>query len=114
MSKVKGVPAYVLRTANFPDCTHNGLSSRYDRVLIVGKGIPPVIELRDDMFPVKIVRKEVGGKEYLSLRPIECEGFEYPKKDRWHQMGGNFAYAFDCRMHELNPYPLPIHDRVED
>jgi hypothetical protein len=66
-------------------------------------------------FPVRIVRRDIGGREYVHAEPFYCE--EWPNerfRDRWTMMGGNFLYSSDSRFRDAFGGPIPIHDRVED
>ena len=106
MHKVQGLTLWVYRTDH--DCTNGGISSRYNRLILVGEGIegPDTVDLSDPPEnAVKIVTRQIGGREYKHIEPLIKGG-------KWHMAGGNFAYTSDSRF--PSDYPLSIHDRVED
>lgn len=99
------ITAYVLKNS-LGDCTNNGWSSQYDRVLIWD---PEVEKLPNDLLSYKlplfkVVRRNIQGSEYMHLEPIE-------KTNGGWMAGGNFAWTTDSRF--PNDYPLSIHDRSE-
>lgn len=105
--KVRALCVNVFRT-NFGDCTNNGISARFDQIYIEHPEGNEVIDLDEAPENFCIVRhKELFGKVYIDVVP-------YHLKDRWCMMGGNFVYSSDSRFRELNEYPIPIHDRIEN
>lgn len=102
----KGLLVTVFK-ANY-DCTANGISSKLDRLILIGDG---VVELfggnEDNSNVVKLVRRKIGNREYL-----HCEPLEKPIGKNGPMFGGNFIYTSDSRF--PNDYPISIHDRFED
>lgn len=103
----KGMIVSVLRNAELGDCTNGGISSKHNRFLLVGEGVPEIFEESEDMPTMKLVRRSLFGRVYLHIEPIErpangCVGW---------MAGGNFAYSCDSRF--PNDYPISIHDRCE-
>jgi hypothetical protein len=102
-----GLVCYVFRAEAFPDCTNGGISSRCDRVTLVGLG--PECEI----FPatperpaVRLVRRTIRGSVYLHAEPVDQpEGLVGP------MAGGNFIYSSDSRF--PSDYPISLHDRFE-
>ena len=113
---MKGLSASVYRNSEFPDATNRGPSSRYNQVLVVDPEVPGPADFHPERhFPVKLVRRNIGDRVYIHAEPLYCE--EWPddhRKDRWHSFGGNFIFTSDSRLREVCPYPIPLHDRVED
>lgn len=109
--KAKAITINVYRDSS-GDCTNNGISNRYNELLIlcptgyinVDLDNPP-----ENLVEVRTKTTSVTGKEYKYISPItECdEGFV-----GW-MAGGNIAYSSDSRFRELSDYPLAIHDRQE-
>ena len=52
--------------------------------------------------PVIIVKRNLPGGEYIHAEP--------DKPGSW-AFGGTFISCSDSRMHEINKYPIPLHDR---
>lgn len=102
---VRGIPGHVLRNS-MGDCTNNGISNTYDRLFILSKDGYSIV--RDIRELVQLERRNIGRKEYVSVKPVY-------KADRWYMSGGNFLYSSDTRFKEVTgiDYPVPIHDRYE-
>lgn len=71
-------------------------------VVLVDKRIPEIFEARQDMPAVKIVTRNLFGKDYTHAEPLE-PGF--------YAFGGTFLYTSDSRLSEVAKYPIPLHDR---
>jgi len=102
---MKGIIVSVLRNAEFPDSTLGGVSSKLARFVLVGNGVAEVFSPTEEMPALRLVRREIGGREYL-----HCEPLEKPK-DCYVMFGGNYVVTSDSRF--PNRYPIPIHDRFE-
>jgi hypothetical protein len=106
---VKGFTVSVYRNAEYGDCTNGGVTKTANQVLLVGEGVPQMYE--PESFPempvLKLVKRNLFGREYLHAEPIEpvrngCVGY---------MAGGNFIYSCDSRF--PSDYPIPVHDRQE-
>lgn len=109
---MKALPIYVYRSNSLGDCSNNGISSRYDRLLLVHP--EGFIEIDEDNLPenlVKVVEKRSysrPGEVYRFLEPVA-----EPKGLGWMN-GGNIGGGSDSRFDKVSGgYPLPIHDRQE-
>lgn len=87
------------------DCTNNGLSSKYDRAILLDNE-----EYEDYMknpskkdIAVFMLRPGKGGRDFIAV-PLS-EKYEYP------MFGGNFLYSSDSRFPSMQP--IHIHDRFE-
>lgn len=102
---MKGLIASIYRYGE-NDSSNGGLSSKVDKVVIVGEGIPEIFEATEEMPAVIIEKRRFGFREtdYLSARPVELEG-------KHTMAGGTFIYSHDSRFPA--DYPIPLHDRVE-
>lgn len=99
----KGMLVFVLRAPGLGDCTNGGISSKFEKFVIVGEGIPEIFEPNQDSPGLELVKRNINGNEYLSCKPLG-------EKD--HTMfGGNYITSSDSRM--PSKYPIPIHDRKE-
>lgn len=109
--KIKALPIYVYRQADGSDCTNNGISSRYDRLLCVcNDGFIDVDESNPPENLVKVVRREIFGRVVYHLEPVIR-----PTGAGW-MAGGNYASTSDSRFSELvgGMYgAVSIHDRQE-
>ena len=111
MRKVQGLTLHVYRSG-LGDCTLNGISSRYNTLILVGDEVEGPVSVDLDNPPenvVKIVRRTICGKEYMHLEPLD--GCNNGGK-KWYMAGGNIASTCDSRF--PSQYPLEIHDRHED
>ena len=95
----------VYKPAGFPDCTMNGISSKADRLILVGDDIPEIFEVKPDMPAVRLIKRIIFDRPYVHAEPIDNltgKGF---------MAGGNFIYTSDSRF--PSQYPISIHDRQE-
>lgn len=111
MNNVKGLTLHVYRW-NLGDCTNNGISSRYDTLILIGEGVEGPVSVDLENPPenvVKMVRRKIRGEEYLHLEPLDgCNN----GGRKWYMSGGNLAYTSDSRF--PSRYPLSVHDRHEN
>ena len=104
---MKALPIKVYRNGNY-DCTNNGISSRYDTLLLICEdGYVDVDENKIPENAVKIVERHLFGKVYKHIEPI-AKATQLGYMD-----GGNIGYSCDSRFREFSDYPLKIHDRQE-
>lgn len=103
---MKGLTAEIFKWA-LGDCSNGGISSRVNKVTIVGEGRETeIFEADADAPAVYIERRELYGEVVLTARPVGVP----------HGMfGGTFIYTSDSRMTRLGRFsvPIPLHDRVE-
>lgn len=111
MNKVKGLRIHVYRWS-LGDCSMEGISSRYDSLILIGPGIdgPEVVDLDEPAENVVMLvkRRLFGTEEHLHLEPLDGH---YAVGSKWYMSGGNFGYSCDSRFPAK--YPLSIHDRYE-
>nr|DAG81692.1 MAG TPA: hypothetical protein [Caudoviricetes sp.] len=104
---MKALPINVYRNGNY-DCTNNGISKRYDRLLLVcADGYIDIDETNIPENAVKIVERQLFGKTYRHIEPIA------KATELGYMYGGNIAYSSDSRFRDLSETPLCIHDRQE-
>lgn len=97
---IKGFHAEIYQ-ASFVD----GLSHIKDakNVTIIDEAIPKMDTPCEKYPAVRIVRRNLFGREYIHAEPYE-KGF--------YAFGGRFIYSSDSRFsQDLNQYPIPLHDR---
>jgi hypothetical protein len=110
----KGLPIYVLRTADLGDCTNNGISAQFDRLILLDEDIEGVFEPSEECPAVRIITRDLwrqGFKEpvaYLHLEPVDAKYHA----GKWLMAGGNFGWTPDSRFPSRQP--LSIHDRYEE
>lgn len=107
---MKALPISVFKTNRFSDCTNGGITSRYDRLLLIcEEGYEEVDETNPPENLVKIVTRFICGREYKHIEPyasVESGNVGW-------MSGGNLAYSCDSRFSEMSDYPLSVHDRQE-
>lgn len=107
---MKALPISVYRENRLGDCTNGGITSRYDRLLLIcEEGYKEVDENNPPENLVKIVTRFICGREYKHIEPYAsvdagCVGW---------MSGGNIAYSCDSRFSRMSEYPLSVHDRQE-
>lgn len=94
-----GMLAFVYR--NGEDCTNGGISAKFDKVVLVGCGLPEIFEPREDL-PALYVKEHMG--DFIAEPELNSKSN--------YSAGGNFAYTCDSRFREaLGGHPIRIHDR---
>lgn len=107
---MKALPLSILEDKRIGNCSNNGISSRYDQVLLIcDEGFIDIDEENPPENAVKIGTVKIGYDVYAHLEPLKkldegCVGW---------MSGGAFAYSCDSRFRRISNYPLPIHDRQE-
>jgi hypothetical protein len=109
---MKALPIYVYRNNMFGDCSNGGISSRYDKLLLIHpEGFVEIDENNPPENLVKLMEKRSysrPGEVYRYIEPVAK-----PKGLGWMD-GGNIAESSDSRFYDVSGgYPLKIHDRCE-
>jgi hypothetical protein len=106
---VKGLIAYVYRNASksFSKTAAGGITENYEKVVVVGPGIPSKFSPASDMPAVRL--DKIG--KWVIARPVDVK----PGSEGTYMFGGNFIYSSDSSFSALNNgHPIPVHDRFED
>ena len=108
-----GVYRDARREASGVDCTNNGISAKYDQLLLIcDRGFIEVDEQNPPENLVKLVKREFPwcGTVY-HIEPVARPD---PGNVGW-MAGGNFAHTCDSRFSEMTGVygALSIHDRQE-
>ena len=97
----KGMSVDVYKTNSLGDCTNGGISSKFDKMILVGEGIPRIFKPSEDT-PAIYLKQYCG--DYIAV----------PDLDKQTMMGGNFVYTCDSRFRQLlGGHPIRIHDSSE-
>lgn len=102
---MKGIIVGILENKYIGNCSLGGISSKVRKATLVGEGIPELYIPHDEAPAIRLVKRQIMGKEYVHCEPIKN------MKDGRYIMGGCFVWSSDNRF--PNDYPLPLHDRVE-
>lgn len=107
----KALPVDVYRSITIGDCTNGGVSSRFDRLLVLcDDGFIDVNESNPPENLCKVVHRFLFGHDVYHIEPVE-----EPKGCGW-MAGGNFAHTSDSRFSDMCGHQygaLAIHDRQE-
>lgn len=106
---------YTTYGGTISDCTNGGVTSKNERVILVPEGCTAeqIADLKATAtLPIlKVVRRNIGGREYLHAEPIDAPGRN--PIGSW-MAGGNFVYSSDSRYSQwVAQYPISVHDRTE-
>lgn len=100
--------------SRYGSCSNGGISSRCAEVVLVGEGMPPLVEATLERPAVRIVRRMLPSKlrggervEYLHAEPVDGRD---PGRAGW-MFGGTCIYTSDSRF--PSEYPIKLHDRQE-
>ena len=104
---MKGMLVSIYRNAEIRDCTNGGISSRVNKAVLTGDGIPGIFEPHPDAPELKLIYRP--NIDYYHAEPVEGKN---PKLVGW-MAGGNYCFTSDSRLTAINHYPIPIHDRQE-
>lgn len=89
------------------DSSANGITSKTNRLLLVFDGLSSPFKTNENEDYLVLIKRNIGGKEYLHAKPQSLID------SNTHSMfGGNFIFTSDSRF--PSPYPIPVHDRVEN
>jgi len=103
---MKGLICSILKAKDFPDCSCNGISSRFSQVTLCGPDIEGIFEPLPDAPEVRLVKRNLYRDEiYVHARPVEIPAGTHSA------MGGCFIWSCDARFPARQP--IPLHDRVE-
>lgn len=100
---MRGLICDVLQDRDGTNCSNGGISSKFNRVLLVGPGVAEIFDPSDDIPTVLLLSR----RGYLSVVPEEGKD---TKAAGW-MMGGQFIWSCDSRF--PNDYPIPLFDRQE-
>ena len=101
-----GLHVNVFRCGLFKGCSAGGPSERFEQFTLVDPSVSGPFEPSKDSPEINIRRINCGG-EYIFAVPASLA-------DKQVMAGGSFIYSSDSRFRDVCPYPIPIHDRVED
>ena len=105
---MKALPIYVYSNKTYEGCSNNGISEKYDRLLLVCE--EGFIDIDENNLPenlVKVVTRNLSHGEYKHIEPYKkAYGVGY-------MAGGSYASSSDGRFSRISKYPLSIHDRQE-
>ena len=96
---MKGLTVIIYRSDY--KCVLNVLND-VNKATLIDKDIDEIFEANETAPAIRIVRREIYGKEYIHAEPME-KGF--------YAFGGSFIYSSDSRVSAINKYPIPLHDR---
>lgn len=72
------------------------------KAVLIDDSLVELFEPTDDAPAIRLVRRNLFGKEYIHAEPMEKGSYSF---------GGSYIAATDSRFRELNKYPIPLHDR---
>ena len=118
--KIKVLPVTVYRNPKY-DCTNDGISSRYDELLVAcPEGFKEVdSDNLPDNFAMLVSRHVFGDTTIPTIYPasVNDEGKVVRRDGKWWMMGGNYGATCDSRFTDmLDGYfygAVAIHDRYE-
>ena len=105
---IRALPISIYESKGIGNCSNNGISSRYNEVLLIcEEGFVKIDEENPPENLVKLVTRHLFGKEYKHIEPVAR-----PTGVGW-MSGGSIVYSCDSRFRRMSEYPLSLHDRQE-
>ncbi len=101
----KGMWISILESKDIGNCSNNGISNRYNKVLIIGEQFPTIFSEKDPDKVVYVYTRFLFGKYHHVLKPLVL-------KARESMFGGCFAWSSDSRFRKVFDQPISLHDRV--
>ncbi len=106
----KGIVVNVLRDADGYDCTMNGISARFEELVLIGDDIRNPDTTPSKTRPaIKIIEVNILGDRYLKAVPVNSKG----ECMMDGMFGGNYIKSSEARFTNLYKHPIPVHDRFE-
>ena len=105
---MKGMIAYIYRDSD-GDSSNSGISSKYNKVVVVDSELDEIFEPDETMPAVKLVRRVIGGDSYIHAEPLTWRESD----DITGMFGGCYIMSCDSRFRKVCKYPIPLHDRGE-
>lgn len=110
MKKLNGL---IYRSNTLGDCSNNGISSKYDKVVCYFLNENETIDSIKEPEPNAVVLAErwLWGKPHFYFRPVK----EVPKDSLGYMMGGCYvgSYCGGFAQYTRGQEILPLHDRTE-
>jgi len=100
----KGIGVYVYKTGGL-DTSCGGVSATHDRLLLVGPGVPEILEEHPSVPTVELLPANIG--DGFRVVPVDQPGGAGP------MFGGAFVWSTDSRFRNLSEQPIALHDRWE-
>lgn len=106
VKKGRGLLVQIYKNPLFKGASLGGVSEFHDEaLLLMDEPTAQVFEESEDMPTLKVVRREIFGKEYVHAEPVE-------RGIGGYAAGGSFIEAGDSRFSRyVNRYPIALHDR---
>ena len=99
---MKFLSAGIMESKDIGNCSNNGISARFKQVYFEH----PRGYIDPEHAPVEQRVTITTSRGYIKAKPSSLKSHS--------MMGGTFIYSSDSRFREVHPYPIPLHDRVEN
>lgn len=107
---MRALPINIYENKRIGNCSNNGISSRYNDVLLIcEEGFIKIDENNPPENLVKLVTRRFGGREYKHLESYA----PVSERNVGYMAGGCYCGSSDSRFTKISDYPLPLHDRQE-
>lgn len=107
---MKGLRVSVYRDASGYDCTNGGITSRVNRVTLIGPGLPELFEPDEEAPAMRLIERDVGFDKFFIAAPLDAkaEGFGGGSP---YMFGGNFLSCSHSQFPAC--HPIKVFDRQE-
>lgn len=109
----QGLTVNIFQAKDFPNCSNNGISSRYKDLILVPNeffpDVPKIFGTEDEDKLIHIVGRRIGNDIYYHAESVNKS--DKNKGMNGPMFGGQFIYCSDSRF--PLPYPVMLHDRCE-
>ncbi len=107
---IKGDYVNFYRNASY-DCSNGGVSSKRDRMLLVGEGVAKKHHAMADEVFLQVIEHKVKNP-MLNINSKHAVPRNYELDGKWHMYGGNACGGLDS-CSDIGQDFLKVHDRVE-
>lgn len=105
-----GDTVYFYRNASY-DCTNGGVSSKYERMMLVGEGVAKKFKVDASEPFLQLIRHQVSNP-MMNIDSKHAIPRNYELDGKWHMYGGNACGGLDSSSNIGQDF-LRVHDRVE-
>ena len=107
-----GLPVNIYYNDQFRKCANGGITETAEKGLLIEEGLRPPFKVTKKDVVFGLVRRQIS-LEKNAPPYIHATHLQPNQSPKTPMFGGNFIHTSGSRFREINPYPIPVHDRIE-